>query len=243
MKVLVTLILLFLLNAACLAQTSIGIIANPNLNLSTIKTSSTVNTDSIKNIKKSDFTLSIGLEFRKQIDRYQAFSVIPTYYQTNLLLVQEDLQLFDVIHPTLDEIRDLSQAALKTAFMHHRFKYAGIQLLYSKAYNSSISNSLNFEFAGGLSYMYLLKQDIRVRTEGFALNDEFIHIVSDSILFEGRKHNAVLNLGSDMNYTIKPNLKLVSGISCNIPLLAVSKNQPKLSIYNLGLKVGLRKIL
>ena len=234
---------LVLLASASSAQTSIGIIANPSLNINSIKTSSTINTDSIKSIKKSDYTLSFGLEFRKQIDRYQAFSVIPSYYQSNLLLVQEDLQLFDVIHPTLPEIRDLSQAASKTAYMHHRFKFAGLQLLYSKSYNSSVNSSISFEFAGGLSYLYLIEQDIKVRTEGFAIQDEFIHVVSDSILFEGRKHNVLINLGSDMNYTIKPKLLLVSGISFNLPLLGISKNQPKLSIYNAGLKVGLRKLL
>ena len=240
---LINTIVLVLLSVIGTAQTSIGIIANPNLNLSSLKTSSTVNTDSLKQIKKADYTLSLGIEFRKQIDRYQAFSVIPSFYQTNLLLVRENLQLFDVIHPTLPEIRDLSQAASKTAYMHHRFKYVGLQLLYSKAYKSTINSAISFEFTGGLSYLYLLEQDIKVRTEGFAIEDQFIHIVSDSILFEARKNNALVNLGSDMNYTIKPNLLLVSGVSFNIPLLGISKNQPKLSIYNAGLKFGLRKIL
>ena len=242
MKILNTLCFVFIVSALH-AQTSIGIMANPSLNLSSIQPSPTVNTDSIKSIKKLDYTLSLGLEFRKQIDRYQAISVIPTYYQTNLLLVQEDLQLFDVVHPTLPEIRDLSQAASKTAFMHHRFKHLGLQFLYSKAYNSSINSGLNFEFTGGLSYLYLLEQDIRIRTEGFAIEDEFIHIVSDSILFEARRHNVLLSIGSDMNYTIKPNLILVSGISLNIPLLAITKNEPTLRVYNTGLRVGLRKIL
>lgn len=243
MKIIKTLLFICISHLG-LAQNSIGILAEPSYQLTKIKGTPIKTLDSLQNIKHNDKVLNISLEFRKQIDRFQAVSFSPLYYQSNFLVILEDLHFLDVIHPGLPEIRDLSQAATKNANLHYRFKYFGTRFLYHRKLKSLYNNNgVNFDFSIGLTYLYMLGQDVKIRTEGFAIKDKFTHIIKDSIAFTGRNHNVNINFGADANYNISPNVELVAGILINLPLLSTSNNEISLSVYAPSLKVGLRKIL
>ena len=184
------------------------------------------------------------MEFRKQIDRDQAISFNPGFYQMSSLFVLKDLQLFDVIHPSLPEIRDQAQAASKVANMHYRFKYISAQVQYSRRIKTPYKqNAPSFEYSGALTYLYLVQQDIRLQTEGFAFRGDFTHIITEQIYFEGRKHNFLLSTGFDVVYPTLPDLYIFTGGIINIPILTTTKNEPILRHISPGAKVGLRYIL
>ena len=98
---------MLLFSLCTLAQSTIGLIIEPSFNIPKFKKSS--QSDSIKGISNADLTLSFGLEIKKKLDRYNAISFIPGFLQTNLLTVKENLQFLDLIHPSLPEIKDLTQ--------------------------------------------------------------------------------------------------------------------------------------
>ena len=222
-------------------QMGVGIIAEPSFNFTTIGKSPQNQSDSLKNLKKKSLALSFGVEFRKQIDRYQAISIIPGYQQTNMLLVKEDLQLFDVIHPQLREIRDLAQAAQKNAYLTYRQKYIGVQVLYSKRLKARVSDSkVSFEVGGGLGGYYLFNDDVKVRTEGFAIGEDYVHIISDSTGIDVREYLVNIVGLIDVNYQLTPKVVLLSGLKASIPLTSTSTSSPKITIFNPALRVGIR---
>jgi hypothetical protein len=235
---------LILISSYSLAQTSIGLTAEPSYQITRIAPSESVTYDSLKALKTIDKTLGFGIEFRNQLDRYQAISFSPGFYQANFHHTIENLQFLDIVHPQLPEIRDLSQAASKDAYLHYRFKYFSARFMYhNKLKGLDINSGLSLDLGVGLSYLYMLQHDLKVRTEGFAINDEFVHIIEDSTGFTGRTHQANLNLGVDLNYRMAPTVYLISGVLFNIPILSTTINNPKLSIFAPGLKFGIRKEL
>ncbi|MDB4107192.1 hypothetical protein N9595_01875 [Bacteroidia bacterium] len=226
------------------SQVSIGLIGEPTLNLVRIGDTPRKASDSLSGLLTNDKTLSLGLEVRKQIDRYQSITFIPGYYQSNMLLVKEKLNFLDIIHPELPEIRDLAQAAEKIAYLHYRQKYIGTQIIYAKKLKARPSNTkLSFEVGGGIGAYYLFSDDIKIRTEGFAVNGEYIHIISDNTGIE--THDVLVNvlLLGDLNYSISPRLKVIAGAKFAMPLTATSTSTPRISIITPALRFGLRRDL
>ncbi len=243
MKVLLTAFLTMTLSVAS-AQNSIGLYTNPNFQFTSLSGTPIRISDSLSNIKERDNIFSFGMEFRKQIDRDQAISFNPGFYQMSSLFVLKDLQLFDVIHPSLPEIRDQAQAASKVANMHYRFKYISAQVQYSRRIKTPYKqNAPSFEYSGALTYLYLVQQDIRLQTEGFAFRGDFTHIITEQIYFEGRKHNFLLSTGFDVVYPTLPDLYIFTGGIINIPIRTTTMNEPILRHISPGAKVGLRYIL
>lgn len=227
-----------------MGQVSLGVIAEPAYNIASIGSTPQNVADSFTSIKQNNFNISIGIEIRKQIDRYQSFSVIPTFYQTSMLHVQKDLQFLDVVHPQLIEIRDFAQAATKNAKINYRQQYAGAQFIYNKALQiRKMPNKMAIELNGGLGMYYLINGDVKVTTEGFAIQDEFIHVISDSIGIENRPYHLNLSLGSDLTYEVSPTVSVAAGIKIPIPLTSATTSLPKVTIFNPALRVSLRKTL
>lgn len=230
----------FLVNA----QNSVGFYTNPNFQFTSLSTSPANISDSLSNIKERDNVFSFGMEFRNQIDRDQAISFNPGFYQMSSLFILKDLQLFDVIHPSLPEIRDQAQASSKIANMHYRFKYLSAQVQYSRRVNTPYKkNTASFEYSGALTYLYLLNQDIKLQTEGFAFRGDFTHIIKEQIYFEGRKHNLLISGGFDVLYPVTSDINIFAGGIVNLPLFTTTTNEPILRHISPGAKVGLRYIL
>ncbi len=227
-----------------IAQVSVGIIAEPTLNLSSIGTLPSSQSDSLKSLRSHDYSLGLGIEIRNQIDRYNSITFIPGYTQTNLLLVKEDLQFLDVIHPQLPEVRDFGQTAEKKAYLRYRQKYIGTQILYAKRLQVNTGDAkLTVELGGGLGAYYLLQDDIRVRTEAFAINNDYTQIIRDSTGIEVQPFlfNGILT--GDMNYKILPDLILIGGFKLTLPVTSTTISEPTIRLYNAGLRLGLRHIL
>ncbi len=226
------------------AQSGIAVIVEPSYNFVFIGETTDNVSDSIFNLKVNDRVLSFGLEYRYQIDRDQAITFKPSYNQTNLLLVQSGLQLFDVIHPSLPELKDLTQAATKTAYLHHRFKYIGLQVMYSGRVKTNYkSTGPRFDYNVGLTYNHLINQDIKLRTEGFALQGEFKHIIKDTILFNAKNSNVTLNVGADVSYPLNSSFGLIGGVILNLPVITTTSNDPLLRIFNPAARLGIRYYL
>lgn len=243
MKVIAAIFLLFY-TSHLFSQNSIGAYVNPNFQITSLSESPSNLSDSLNNLLENDRIFSFGLEFRKQIDRDQAISFNPGFYQESTLFVLRDLQLFDVIHPSLPEIRDQAQASSKIANLHYRYKYLSAQVQYTRRVPTPYrKNSVSFEYNGAITYLQLLSQDIRLQTEGFALQGDFVHIIKEQIFFEGRKHNIMLSAGFDVVYPINPDLYIFAGAQMGLPMLSLNTNLPSVRNLNPGLKIGLRQIL
>ncbi len=240
----IVLITLCLITIGAQAQISLGIVAEPAYNIARIGPTPQNSSDSLKALKTSDMSLSLGLEIRKQLDRYQSFSVIPTFYQTNMKLVKRNLQFLDVIHPQLPEIRDLSQGANKVAYIRYRQQYAGAQFLYNRILQlRKIPNKMALEINGGFGMYYLINGDVKVTTEGFAIKNDFTHVIKDSIGIDNRPYHINLSLGSDLTYEVFPRVTLAAGVRIPIPITSTTTSSPRITIYNPTLRVSLRKSL
>lgn len=225
-------------------QMSIGMVGEPTLNITKIGDSPQDESKSLQSLKTKDYTLGLGIEIRKQIDRFTSISFIPGYQQSNMLLVKEDLQLFDVIHPQIPEIRDLAQAAQKNAFLHYRHLYAGLQVIYAKKLKVRTSDSkLGFELGGGLGAYLLAKDDIKVRTEGFALNGNYTQIIDDSTGITARPFLANIAAVADLTYRATPSAHVFAGAKLTAPLTSTSTSSPKITIFTPALRLGLRYML
>lgn len=234
--------LILLLSAAQLsAQTYIGLVAEPTANFAKIGTEPKHQSDSIQDLKQWDKTLGIGLEIRKQIDRYQAITFIPGYQQYNLLLVKENLQFLDVVHPKLPEIRDLAQAANKIAKIRHRQKYIGSQILYSRELQiRGLADKLNLEIGGGLGVYFLLQSDVKITTEGFAIKSQFNHVFTDSTGIDARPILIQAIAFGDISYNLAPSIDLFGGIKLTAPFTSTTTSLPKITIFSPAARFGLR---
>ncbi|MFT7230400.1 MAG: hypothetical protein ACI9GO_000868 [Bacteroidia bacterium] len=238
----IVLITLCLITIGAQAQLSLGIVAEPAYNVARIGATPQNSSDSLKALKTNAMSLSLGLEIRKQIDRYQSFSVIPTFYQTNMTLVKQNLQFLDVIHPQLPEIRDLSQGSTKVAYLKYRQQYIGAQFLYNKVLQlRKMPNKSAIELNGGLGLYYLVNGDIKVTTEGFAIKNDFTQVIKDSLGIDNRPYHINLSLGSDFTYEVLPKVTLAAGIRIPIPITSTTSSLPKITIYNPAIRVSLRK--
>ena len=226
------------------AQVSLGLMIEPALNISTVGSQPEVLSDSFKRLKKSDFNTSFGIEIKNQLDRYASFSIIPGYYQTNFLIVKEDLQYLDVIHPELRAIRDQSQGVQKNAYLHYRQKYVGLQLLFAKKLQiQGLPNSTFFELGGGLGAHYLVDNDVKIRTEGFAIDQKYIHVIKKNTGFTPSDFalNAIGH--ADLNFQLDPNTILLAGLKMNIPINTNANEAPQVRIYMPTLRFGIRFLL
>jgi hypothetical protein len=225
MKLILT-CLTILLFATTRAQLSIGVIVEPAMNIGTVGSQPEALSDSFTRLKKPDFNTSFGIEIKNQIDRYASFSVIPGYYQTNFLIVKEDLQYLDFIHPELRAIRDQSQGAQKNAYLHYRQKYIGLQLLFAqKLQIQGLPNSTFFEL------------------EGFAIDQQYIHVISQNTGFNPSNFSVNAIGHADLNYQLDPSTFIIAGLKLNIPMVGNANLDPQIRVYMPTLRFGIRFLL
>jgi hypothetical protein len=227
---------LLLFSLFTLAQSTIGVIIEPSFNTPQFKKSS--QSDSIKSISNTDLTLSFGLEIKKKLDRYNAISFIPGFLQTNLLTVKENLQFLDLIHPSLPEIKDLTQSANKIARVRYRFQYIGTQILYNRQLKlRKIPPKFNVEIGGGMGLHYLIDHSVKIKTEGFALNNKFVHVLENETGLDPNLINV------NLLYEVTPKFTLNAGFKTGLPITNTNNESFAFRIYNNGLRMGITKLI
>ena len=223
----------FFLGLQLSAQTYLGIVVEPTANIARLGKEPRQQSDSIRGLRYIDKTLGFGLEIRKQIDRYQAITFIPSYQQYNLLLVKENLQFLDIVHPNLPEIRDLSQGADKIARIRHRQKYIGTQILYARKLQiRGLNSKLRIELGTGLGLYYLLQSDVKITTEGFA--------IKGSTGIETRPFLTQAIGYGDIAYSISPIIDIFGGVKIALPFTSTTTSLPKITLFTPAARVGLR---
>ena len=200
--------------------------------------------DSIDAIHSGDWGYSVSMVWKKTLDRNSSIHIRPTFRQTGFLLTRDNLQYLDRFHPTFELINDLSQSAPKTALLHHRFKFFGLEAEYQK---SLMPNRLNTQFdlrwGLGLAYYVLVEQDIRLRTKGFAVEEKNVHIIQSDLYFEGTSHRlSALGL-IQADYRPKDKWVVFGQVNLNAPFTLLTKDHTKMYDWGVGLKAGFRRVL
>ena len=227
----------FFLGLQLSAQTYLGIVVEPTANIARLGKEPRQQSDSIRGLRYIDKTLGFGLE----INRYQSITFIHSYQQYNLLLVKENLQFLDIVHPNLPEIRDLSQGADKIARIRHRQKYIGTQILYARKLQiRGLNSKLRIELGTGLGLYYLLQSDVKITTEGFAIKGQFSHVFKDSTGIEARPFLTQAIGYGDIAYSISPIIDIFGGVKIALPFTSTTTSLPKITLFTPAARVGLR---
>ena len=239
-----TVVLFAIWHLTSYSQTYFGLYIEPVGQISTINSSQPRISDSLSSINSPDVTLGFGLDVRLYIDRFNSIVLSPGFNRYSSLYTLENLQLFDIVHPALPEIRDQSQAATKIAYSHNRFNYVNFQAQYHRSISDKYKSvGVLFEAFGGLTYHYLVSQDAKIRTEGFALDESFVHTVTDQLFYVGRSHNVSVNLGASAIYEPASDWQIHGDLQTQLPLLSVNSDENRLNIYGVGFRVGIRRML
>lgn len=238
-------LLLVLISTSTYAQLSVGLFAEPSYNFQNLQEYSTPPTyDSIAPLMNNTINLSYGASISIAKDRVNIFHIKPGIFQYGFMLLREDLQLFDVVHPTLGQIYDQSQAAIKYAYMKHRFQYAGLQLEYQRDITPQLKQlPVNLFVGGGITYHYLIKQDLRVRTEGFAIDEEYIHLINDELVFNANEHLLSIHALFETSYNIDPNTNIYAQALVKVPFMNIAQNDPGVYVWMPSIGVGIRRVL
>ncbi len=241
MKHLLSLILVILLSSEARSQWTLGVFAEASAQITSMSNGSGSEYDSVSALLHNTKRLSLGVDVGLDLDKYNSFHFKPAFYQTGFQLIRENLQLFDVVHSSFGPLFDQSQAANKIAYMNHRFKYVGFQFEYHRDISPKVQNTgLKFHVGGGISYYYLLEHDIRLRTEGFAIDGEFTHIIKSDLFFEGNQHLIAAHALFELIYPPTPSTEVFAQGLIRAPLSALTMENYK--VYSLipALSVGLR---
>lgn len=236
-------ILILLISSSAMAQVSVGLFAEPSYQFQNLKAYDSPEYDSIAPLMNNTVNLAYGASLSFASNRVNIFHIKPGLFQYGFMLLREDLQLFDVVHPQFGQIYDQSQAAIKNAYMKHRFQYAGLQFEYQRDISPTLKNiPVNLFIGGGLSYYYLVKQDLRVRTEGFAIDEKYIHKINDDLYFQANKHLLSVQALFETSYDIDPNTNVYAQASVKLPIMHVSK-EPQVYVWAPAVGVGIRRVL
>ena len=227
-----------------LGQTSLGIVVEPTLNFTHIGLEPKNLSDSFSRMKSHDYTVGLGIEIRKNIDRFRSYSIIPGFHQTNTLTALENLQFLDIVHPQLPEIRDLAFAATKRAEICYRQMYLGSQFLYNKQLKvKGVNSKVKVNIGGGLGAFILFSHDTKVTTEGFTISGNYTTIIKDSTGVEINPFLCQVLLTADFTIKVLPSTDLVGGIKATLPVTATTSSQPKMTVWTPALRIGIRQLL
>jgi len=216
-----------------LGQTSLGIVVEPTLNFTHIGLEPKNLSDSFSRMKSHDYTVGLGIEIRKNIDRFRSYSIIPGFHQTNTLTALENLQFLDIVHPQLPEIE-----------ICYRQMYLGSQFLYNKQLKvKGVNSKVKVNIGGGLGAFILFSHDTKVTTEGFTISGNYTTIIKDSTGVEINPFLCQVLLTADFTIKVLPSTDLVGGIKATLPVTATTSSQPKMTVWTPALRIGIRQLL
>ena len=234
--------LFVLVQLPLMAQWSFGLFAEPNAQLNSIKKTGTAQNDSIASLLQNDKRLSFGIEISFEKDKLSSFHFKPGFYQYGFMLERRGLKLFDVVHSSFGQIYDQSEAAEKVAYMQHRFKYLGLQMEYHRDISPQLRNIGVKLYTGfGLSYYALIDQDIRLRTEGFAIRDDFIHIIDEDLYFKANEHLLSTQALFGLIYEPNSSIDLFAQLQAKVPFMSLTSSPDIIYSWMPGLNLGIRK--
>jgi hypothetical protein len=200
--------------------------------------------DSLKNADKPRQNWSGGIKLLVGLDKYTSLQFGVNYKGMSFTRVREDYQFHDTVHPKIGRIEDLSQAVLsKDAYFYHKYRYISIPVIFQKSFTKTVfNNKMQFYFAGGLDFDFLLKDDMAVSMPGWSVGGEDRHVISSD--YESTKANVALNLGARFEYKLDEHSIFSVQPAFNYPLLLTAKDENvQFRMYQFGVAVGVSYLL
>ncbi len=200
--------------------------------------------DSLKGIDGPRQNWSGGVKLIVGLNKYSAIQIGVNFKGVSFTRTQTDYQFHDTVHPKIGRIEDLSQTVLsKNAYFYHKYRYISVPVIYQKAFTKQVfNNKMQFYFAGGLDFDFLLRDDMAVSLNGWSVdgNDRFI-ISSD---YESVKANLALNLGARFEYKLDEHSIFSVQPAFNYPLLVTAKDDNvQFRMYQFGMSIGVNYLL
>ena len=138
----------------------------------------------------------------------------------------------------------LTQSASKVARVRYRQQYIGSQIFYNRQLQlRKIPPKLKIEIGGGIGLYYLIHHSVKVNTEGFALNNQFVTIINEKNT--GIDPNPILIqvlMDANLLYNLTPNYTISGGLKVGLPITNTNSELFTFRMYNTGLRISLSKL-
>ena len=102
---------------------------------------------------------------------------------------------------------------------------------------------LKIEIGGGIGLYYLIHHSVKVNTEGFALNNQFVTIINEKNT--GIDPNPILiqvMMDANLLYNLTPNYTISGGLKVGLPITNTNSELFIFRMYNTGLRISLSKL-
>lgn len=226
------------------AQWAVGLFAEPSYQISTLQEFDSPDYDSMDAIWQNNPGLGLGISLKYNFDRVSSIHISPGFYQFGFTLLRDELEFLDVVHSTLDTLFDASQAATKKAYMQHQFRYAGAQVEYHRNITPALSKlAVEFHIGGGIGYYYAIDHRLRVQTEGFAIDEKFVHIIEEDLYFDQQEHLFTASLFLETIYRPTPNWEVFGQLAFRSGLNTLTSGDAQAFNLSPNLRAGFRRLL
>jgi len=200
--------------------------------------------DSLKNADKVRQNWSGGVKLLVGIDKYTSIQFGVNYKGMSFTRLLEDFQFHDTVHPKIGRVEDLSQTVLsKDAQFFHKYRYISIPVIFQKSFTKTVfNNKMQFYFASGLDFDFLIQDDMYVSLNGWSVKGEDRHVITSD--YESTKANLALNLGARFEYKLDEYATFSVQPAFNYPLLLSAKDDfVQFRMYQFGISVGVSYLL
>lgn len=200
--------------------------------------------DSLKTADQPRQNWGGGVKLLVGIDKYTSLQFGINYKGMSFTRVRKDYQFHDTLHPKIGRIEDLSQTVLsKDAQFFHKYRYISIPVIFQKSFTKTVfNNKMQFYFASGLDFDFLIKDDMAVSLNGWSVKGEDRHVISSD--YESTKANLALNLGARFEYQLDEYATFSVQPAFNYPILLTAKDDfVQFRMYQFGISVGVSYLL
>ena len=90
---------------------------------------------------------------------------------------------------------------------------------------------------------YLIDHSVKIKTEGFALNNKFVHVVENETEMDPNPILIQALLNASLLYEVTPNYTLNVGFKIGLPITKTNNEPFAFRIYNTGLRIGITKLI
>ena len=200
--------------------------------------------DSLRAMEAPRQNWSGGVKLILGIDKYSALQIGLNYKGMSFTRTRRDYQFHDTVHPKIGRIEDLSQSVLsKDAYFYHKYRYLSVPVIYQKALSRTVfNNKMQFYFAGGLDFDFLIRDNIAVALNGWSVDGKDRFSITND--YESTKANVALNLGARFEYKLDEHSIFSVQPAFNYPLLLSAKDDfVQFRMYQFGVSVGVNYLL
>lgn len=247
MKKIVFLSIALFLYVGLKAQTRIEGFITPAIGYRHLSAGPLATDDFIDSIKQTDHprqNWSGGVKLLVGIDKYTSIQFGINYKGMSFTRLREDFQFHDTVHPKIGRVEDLSQTVLsKDAQFFHKYRYISIPVIFQKSFTKTVfNNKMQFYFASGLDFDFLIQDDMYVSLNGWSVKGEDRHVITSD--YESTKANLALNLGARFEYQLDEYATFSLQPAFNYPLLLSAKDEYiRFRMYQFGVSVGVSYLL